>query len=74
MKAKPNGIEGLIKSLKTPVKPPPAKLGISPGDTLKARVAYKLGGTIGEIAKALNVSYPTAWKAVKGVKPYDAVK
>ena len=74
MKNKPNGIDGLIKSLKTPAKPAPVKLGISPKDTLQARMAYKLGGTIGEIAKALNVSYPTAWKAVKGVKPYDAVK
>ena len=29
---------------------------------------------MGKIAKALGVSYVTAWKAVKAVTPYDRVK
>jgi len=69
-----NGLDALIKEIKRPKVKAVPKLGISSKNIVKARVAHKLGATIAQIAKALKVSYPTAWKAVKGVKPYDRIK
>lgn len=69
-----NAMDALIAELKLPRVPKVPLLGISSENIKKARKASELGATIKAIAKALKVSYPTAWKAVKGIKPYDQVK
>jgi hypothetical protein len=80
MKQKPTtkkergGLDALIAELKKPKVPKTPALGISSENIKKARKASEMGATIKAIAKALKVSYPTAWKAVKGVAPYDSIK
>lgn len=68
---KENGIDQLLKTLKA--KPKMKVLALTPENIRKAREASKLGASYETISKALHVSIPTVWKAVKKIRPYDKV-